>query len=231
MSSFSKFKDIEAVMTKAGGVLPVIEREYLKCLKEKKIPEYLLVEVKDCLSNLRTALDYLWNKIPSVSSGHFPVANSKADFLTKVERVEEKYATVLKKYQNYDSNSWIRCFNLFRNKNVHLTLIPQKRTETKEFSVKKMGAAENTATFRGCTFGGNGNHIFMHGVPLPIDLKTQFPLDTPGLDIDRKIWVDFLFDGSSISREFPERVSALPFLKESFKTVSQIILDLEKEIE
>lgn len=228
MSQFSKFKDIEAVMQKANGSLLNIEQEYLKCLQEKSIPEPLLVDIKDYLANLRTALDYMWNKIPAISGDYFPVANSEADFIAKTKNIDAKFSSVLKKHQDYSQAGWLRCFNLFRNKNVHLTLIPQKRSETKEFSVKRAGTPENIATFRGCTFGGNGNHISMFGVPMPIDLKTQFPVDTQGLDIKRIIWVDFLFDGASISADFPEGISALPFLKQSLTNVSKIILNLEE---
>lgn len=230
MTKFSKFNDIEAVMNKANIMLPAIEEEYLKCLKEENIPENLLVEIKDYLANLRSALDYLWHKIPGVDDGFFPIANSEKDFNNRMVNINSKYTDILRKKQSYNLNSWIRCFNLFRNKNIHLTLVPQKRKETKEFSVKKTGAKEAVATFRGCTFGGNGNHISMYGVPMPIDLRTQFPKDVQGLDIERKIWVDFLFDGSSISPDFPVGVSALPFLKKSLKNVEQIISELEKEL-
>lgn len=230
MTKYSKFHDIEAVMAKADSLLPVIEQQYSKCLQEEKIPENLLVEIKDYLANLRTALDYLWHKIPSISGDHFPVANSEADFSAKTKNIDTRYVGTLKNCQDYNKNSWIRCFNLFRNKNVHLTLVPQKRKETKEFSVKKTGMKETIATFSGCIFGGNGNHISMYGVPMPIDLKTQFPKDAQGLDIERKIWVDFLFDGSSISPDFPTGISALPFLKESIKNVSKIISELEQKL-
>lgn len=228
MSKLSKFNDIDAVMIKAEKSLNDIEREYQKYLREENIPEALLVEIKDCLSNLRSAADYLWNKIPGVSGGNFPVANSSADFINKVAGIDQKYIDVLERWQDYNDRGWLRNFNLFRNKNIHLTLIPQKRRETKEFSVKKTSSEKNIATFRGCTFGGTGNHIAIGGVPMPIDLKTQFPVDTPGLDIKRTIWVDFLFDGSSISPDFPKGISVLPFLKESFTNVSKIIHDLEQ---
>ena len=217
-------------MNKADNLLTNIEGQYSDCLSEEKIPENLLVDIKDYLANLRTALDYLWHKIPLIPGDYFPVANSVADFSAKTKNIDARYVAVLKNNQDYNPNSWIRCFNLFRNKNLHVVLIPQKRTETKEFSVKKTGAKEIMATFRGCTFGGNGNHISIAGVPMPIDLKTQFPVNTQGLDIERKIWIDFLFDGSSISPDFPVGISALPFLKESLTKVQNIVSELEKEL-
>jgi len=224
MGKFSKYNDIEAVMKKAERSLIDIEYEYQKYLKEERIPDSLLVEIKDCLGNLRSALDYLWHKIPRVKGDYFPVANSEADFINKTSSLDTKYIDALAKWQSYDKQSWIRCFNLFRNKNIHLTLIPQKRQETKEFSIKKDGAG---ITARGCTF--RGNVVFGVGnVSVPIDEKTQFPLDVPGVDIKRVIWVDFLFDGSSISPDFPKGISVLPFLKSSFINIRQIISEIEQ---
>lgn len=228
MTKFSKFNDIDAVMTKANRMLFDIEQGYSKCLQEEKIPESLLVDIKDYLANLRSSLDYLWCKISNASNGYFPIANSEKEFNNKTVNVDKKYVDILKRWQSYDKNSWIRCFNLFRNKNVHFTLIPQTKEELREFSIKEVGSKEKMVTFSGCTFSGTGNHISVDDVPVPIDLKTQFPENVEGLDIERKIWVNFLFDGSSISSDFPTGVSVLPFLKESFKNVSQIVTELEE---
>jgi len=228
MIKFSKFKDIDAVMTKANKMLLDIEQGYLKCLQEEKIPESLLVDIKDYLANLRTSLDYLWCKISNVSNGYFPIANSEKEFNNKKVGVDKKYVDILKKWQFYDENNWIRCFNLFRNKNSHVTLIPQTKEELREFSIKEANSKEKMVTFSGCTFTGAGNHISVGGMPVPIDLETQSPKNVEGLDIERKIWVNFLFDGSSISSDFPTGVSALPFLKKSFKNVRQILAELEE---
>ena len=230
MPTFSKFRDVQAVMDKANNSLPNIERQYLDCLHKEEIPDSLLVDIKDYLANLRSALDYLWHKIPNAPNSYFPVANSEADFIAKTKGIDGERVASLKGCQDYDPNSWIRAFNLFRNKNAHFTLTPQTRRETKEFSVKTPGSSDPIATFHGCTFGGNGNCISVMGTPMPIDLKTQFPVNTPGLDIERKIWVDFIFDHSSISPEFPQGVSALPFLKASLANVTKIIADIEKNL-
>lgn len=223
MGKFSKYNDIEAVINKAERSLVDIEYEYQKYLKEERIPDSLLVEIKDYLGNLRSALDYLWHKIPNVCGDYFPIANSKKDFFNKVGGINNEYKNILEKWQSYDKNSWIRCFNLFRNKNIHLTLVPQKRRENREFSIDKDGSG---ITARGCTF--QGKVIFgVGGVNVPIDERTQFPIDVPGVDIKRIIWVDFLFDGGSISPDFPEGISVLPFLKNSFENIKKIIFEIE----
>jgi len=225
MGKFSKHLDIDAVMQKAAKDLAAIEREYPKYLHAQNIPESLLAEIKSCLEGLRSSLDYLWCKVPQVKSGdHFPMANSKKDFENKTKGIDTMYSGIVEKWQQYNNQPWTGNFNILRNKNSHLTLIPQKRQETKEFSIK---TPNSSATFRGCTFSGDVRVAF-DGIPVSIDPKTQFPADVPGLSIERKIWIDFLFDGSSISPDFPTGISALPFLKESLEMVSKIISELEQ---
>jgi len=227
MTEFSKFKDIQAVMDKAVKSLPGIELQYSACLHEEKIPESLLVDTKDYLANLRSSLDYLWHKIPDIAGDHFPVANSEADFLAKTKNVDITHVASLKKYQDYSPNGWLRCFNMFRNKNAHVTLIPQKRKETKEFTVKSHAGS---ATFRNCQFNSAAGSVAFGDILLTVDVQSQFPVDTPGLDIKRIIWVDFVFDGSSISPDFPAGISALPFLKESLTRVQAIVSELEEKL-
>lgn len=225
MEKFSKHNDIKAVLIKAESTLPKIEKEYLKCLKEEKIPDSLLVDIKDYLSNLRSALDYVWHKIPNVSNGNFPIANSPADFTGKTGKIDAQYSAVLEKYQDYNSNSWIRCFNLLRNKNTHVTLVPQKRVESQRVISTHAGGGSVSWDPGSVRFGSG---VFINGAPL--NPSTQMPVSTPDTIVQKEIWVDFVFDGSSISSDFPQGVSVLPFLKKSMQSVLNIIVDLEKVI-
>jgi len=225
MGKFSKHNDIEAVLNKAENSLPKIEEEYLKCLEEEKIPDSLLVDIKDYLGNLRSALDYLWHRIPNVSDGYFPIANSSADFIAKTNKTDSQYSTVLEKYQDYNSSGWIRCFSLFRNKNTHVTLIPQKRIETQRIVSTHVGGGSVSWDPGSVRFGSG---VFINGAP--VNPSTQMPVFTPDTIIKKEIWVDFVFDGSLISPDFPQGVSALPFLKKSMQSVSEIITDVEKVI-
>lgn len=223
MGNFSKFNDIDAVIDKANIMLPKIEEAYSKCLKEKEIPDSLLVEIKDFLGNLRSALDYIWHKIPGVSDGYFPVANSLADFSAKTTKIDQQYVSIIQIYQDYDPNSWIRCFNLIRNKNTHFTLIPQKRIESQRIISTHIGGGSASWDPKRVIFGSGA---FINGAP--VNPFTQMPISTPETTVKIEIWVDFVFDGSSISSDFPEGISALPFLKKSLLSVANIITDLEK---
>lgn len=233
MGRFSKHNDIEAVLIKAEKTIPKIEEEYLKCLKEEKIPDSLLVDIKDYLSNLRSALDYVWHKIPNVSDGYFPIANSSADFTAKTNKIDPQYSTILEKYQDYNSNSWIRCFSLFRNKNTHVTLVPQKRVETPSINIEHNGVGIRLSGGASIHMG-YGASISLGGAIIPggqtISPHSNGLVGDSRLNVKREIWVDFVFDGSSISPDFPKGVSALPFLKKSLKSVSDIISELEKVI-
>ena len=225
MGKFSKFNDIEAVIIKSESTILKIEEEYLKCLKEEKIPDSLLVDIKDYLSNLRSVLDYVWHKIPNVSDGYFPITNSLADFTGKTSKIDAQYSAVLEKYQDYNSNSWIRCFSLFRNKNTHFTLVPQKRVESQRVISTHTGGGSVSWDPGSVRFGSG---VFINGAP--VNPSTQMPVSTPDTIVQKEIWVDFVFDGSSISSNFPQGVSALPFLKKSMQSVLSIVTDLEKVI-
>lgn len=231
MVNFSKFNDIEAVMNKASSSLYAIEQEYSKYLKEEKIPDDFLVEIKDYLGNLRTALDYVWYKIPSVSDGYFPITNSEADFFKKTTKIDTQHVSVLKKYQDYDSNSWIRCFNLFRNKNSHVTLIPQKKVETPMINIEHNGVGMRLSGGSSIQIG-QGSSISLGGAVIyggqTISPNSNGLIGDPRLNIKKVIWVDFIFDGSAISSDFPINISALPFLKDSLKNVKKIIAELEQ---
>jgi hypothetical protein len=231
VETLSKFSDINAVLNKANDMLPLIEVEYQKCLKEEKIPDNLLVDIKDYLGNLRSALDYIWHKIPSVADGYFPIANSLPDFMAKTTKIDQQYSILLEKYQDYNQNSWIRCFSLFRNKNTHITLIPQKRIETPSLNIEHNGVGIRLTG--GATIQmGRGAIMSLGGAVIPggqiISANSSGIVGDPRLKVKREIWVDFIFDGSSVSPDFPQGVSALPFLKKSLPAVLDIIKELEK---
>jgi len=227
MTKYSKFNDIDAVLKKVKSTLDLIEQKYNESLHEQEISSELLVEIKDYLGNLRSALDYIWNKI---SSGYFPIANSSADFSAKTSSIDQKYTNVLQKYQDYDSNSWIRCFSLFRNKNIHITLVPQKRIETPSLNIEHNGVGIRMSG--GATIQmGKGASMSLGGAVIPggqvISANSKGLIGDPRLNVKKEIWVDFVFDGSSISSDFPKNISALPFLKKCFENVPQIISDIE----
>lgn len=85
MQQFSQNRDVNIVLNKAQKDFKEIREKYEGCLQEQTIPDELLVEVKDCIANIRSALDYSWCKVPNTGKkAHFPMANSQEDFQNKV---------------------------------------------------------------------------------------------------------------------------------------------------
>jgi hypothetical protein len=64
------------------------------------------------------------------------------------------------------------------------------------------------------------------GILVSIDEESQLPPDTPGVDIQRTIWIDFLFDASGFP-DLPKNISVLPFINLCFENVKKIILEIE----
>lgn len=219
---FSKYNDVNIVLKKAEKSLKSIEEEYNKALYDQNVSDELLADIKDYLGNLKSPLDYLSKKI---GKSNFPIRKTEADFDGLKFNFSDEIRGIIKKWQPFNANEWFLLFNILNNKSKHWTLIPQIRKETKEFSIKKDDAG---VTVRGCSFSGNIR--FGIGDKLvSIDEATQFPVDTEGVDIERKIWIDFLFDNSQFP-DFPSSISALPFLKQCFDKITKIVSEIEKEI-
>lgn len=213
---YSKFWDVNAVLSKAYKLLETIEIQYNKSLHDKEINSDLLVEIKDFFWNLKSWLDYLWNKI---WLEYFPFWNSEKDFLNKVKLIDPKLVDNIKIIQPYNENL-IKNFNILNNKNKHLTLIPQKRQETKQVNVSNW--YWSVSWWPGVTFW---NWVSIMWVP--IDPKTQLPIQNNIVKTEIITWVDFIFDNSEIP-SLDSNISALPFLKKSFEKIIDIIKEIEK---
>lgn len=222
-NNISKFDDIEAVMKRAEKALAIIESEYNKQILKQTINDNLLGEIKDYLGNLRSTLDFLWHKIPK-SRNNFPICVTLLDYQKRVYGLDQEYIKMVSKWQPFNGQDWIQWFSILNNTHKHLTLVPQIRKEIKEFSIKKDGGG---ITAQNCIY--RGNVCFrVDGIRVPVNEMTQFPVDVPGVDIERKIWVDFLFDAKNISELLPEGISVLPFLKLCFDKIKIIISEVEK---
>ena len=215
---YSKFTDINAVITKANNLLILIESKYKESLEKQKIDDELLVEIKDYFWNLKSWLDYLWNKL---GLDYFPLWNSEKDFLNKVKWLSSNLINILKDTQLYNDNI-IKNFNILNNKNKHLTLIPQKRKETKQVNVSNWYWSVSWWTW--VTFW---NWVSVMWVP--IDSRTQLPIQNNILKTEIIIWIDFIFDNSDI-KSLDSNISALPFLKEIFNKIIWIVKNIEKII-
>jgi hypothetical protein len=214
----SKYDDINAVIKKANALLENIISWYNNSLEKQKIDNDLLVEIKDFFGNLRSWLDYLWNKI---WLENFPMCNSKKDLINKAGKLTQNILYKIELYQPY-TNDLIKNFNYLNNKNKHLTLTPQKKTETRKVSVSRWGWS--VSRWPWVKFW---EWVSVMGVP--IDPLTQLPIPNDVVKTDIINWIDFIFDNSDI-KELDDNISVLPFLKKILTEIEKAIKEIETYI-
>src|SRR3989338_3738731 len=220
MTKYSKFNDIHAVLNKANLLIVKIEEEYKKSLTSQTVSDELLVDIKDYLGNLRSALDYLRAK---VSKHSFQICKTEKEFENVTTDLSDEIKNMIKKFQPFQGNDWISWFNTLNNKSKHLTLIPQKRKEDIRVTVSSPKGG-SVSWGQDVTFG---NGVSVMGVP--IDPQTQMPIPNNIVKTEKITWVNFEFDNSNCP-ELPPNISALPFLKQCFEKISQIISEIEMVI-
>lgn len=215
MGKYSKFNDISAVLKKAKTSLDSIEKKYNESLHDQEISSELLVEIKDYLGNLRSALDYLRSK---VSKYNFPICKTEKEFNNATTDLNEDLKSAIKKWQPFQNNQWIEWFNTLNNKSKHITLIPQKRKEDVRVTVSSPSNGGSVSWGSGATFGDG---VSVMGVP--IDPKTQMPVPNSIVKTEKTIWVSFEFEYENL----PNGISVLPFLKECFEKIANMIAEIE----
>jgi len=220
MENYSKFSDINAVLKKANDSIGKIEQEYNKSLTTQNISDDLLVEIKDYLGNLRSSLDYLRSK---VSKHKFPICKTEKEFDNSTTDLSNEVKNAIKKWQPFQENNWIGWFNILNNKSKHLTLIPQKRRESVETRVSHPQGG-SVSWGQGVTFGSG---VSVMGVP--IDPSTQMPVPNNIVRTEKITWVNFEFDNSDCP-DLPSNISALPFLKQCFEKITQVVSDIESTL-
>jgi hypothetical protein len=216
----SKHNDINAVLGKAEKILKEIEGAYNGCLSKQTIDMDMLVEIKDFFTNLRSALDYLSNRVLNIN---FPICDTELQFGKNLHEVQDALKISFLKWQPFKGNPWLKNFRILTNKNKHVTLIPQTRTEAIQTTISHpRGGAVSWGP--GVTFGSG---VSVMGVP--IDPRTQLPVPNNIVETKRTIWVSFVFDNSGIP-DLPNNISALPFMKECFQKIESLIKEIEEEI-
>ncbi|MDO9097175.1 MAG: hypothetical protein Q7U60_03535, partial [Candidatus Methanoperedens sp.] len=150
----SCFDDAKALVDHSKETFKRITEIYNQSLKEKEIKSTLLIEIKNFMENLRSALDYtahgVFDKYGSSYKGdpkiYFPYASiseSMNDFRNKkrieycIPGIEKRRPDILTKIESYQhfsdkNNKWLPLFMDLNNENKHQKLTPQNRKEYKE---------------------------------------------------------------------------------------------------
>lgn len=221
MPNFSKSPNIEAVLAKAAKTLDEIQSQYSQALNAKDVSEKLLLEIKDYLGNLKSALDYLNCQLQgSLSGSYFPICDHPNDFEQRVINMPDKIKKVLATWQPYAAQTWLKDFNELNNKNKHVTLTPQKRYESIETRVTAPNGG--AVHYTGVTFGPG---VSVLGVP--IDPATQMPVPNNIVKTERITWVDFRFENTGELSKLSAPLSALPFLILCLKNITSIVKEVE----
>ena len=220
---YSKFPDVDALITRAGKALALIEKQYNDALSQQQLPSTLQLDIKDYLQTLRSSLDYVSNRIPGFNK-NFPMCEHANGLPNALRGADAATAAVFSKWQPYQ-HSWLRWFNWLNNEHKHAMLVPQKRSETVQVQVSGGGGGSVTWDASAVKFGSG---VSMMGVP--IDPRTQMPVPNNVVRTERLTWVDFTFSPEGAPASFGSNVSALPLLKQCFQDVPEIVKELETAI-
>jgi hypothetical protein len=235
----SYFDDANQLVQYAKEHFTHIEEAYNASLSEKEIKPKLLIEIKNFMENLRSALDFaahgLFQNYGSSTSLnpkiYFPYASlsqSKEEF-QKSRRIDvcipglstsrPDIATKIESYQHFaaPNNRWLPLFMDLNNENKHQQLTPQVRKEAKELRISSGGASISMGSGASVSIGP-GASIQIRGMVIPGGQK--FDVNKPPVTIGtgRKeviTWVLFHFS----TNDEP----VLPLLKQALEGVGGII--------
>lgn len=221
----SRQSDISALLSKADAQLVQIIKEYESSLHKQTIDATLRVDIKNYCENLRSVLDYLAHDIREKfcstanpkSRFYFPILPDATQFASQatqwfpgLQAACPVLWSELERCQPYQAGqSWLSHLNKLNNENKHGALVPQTRQETTRVEANIAGGGSVSWNPSSVRFGPGA---YIGGVP--VDPRTQMPVQDQRLTVMKTIWVDFLFDGIG--------VSALTLLKEALDGVQKI---------
>ncbi len=241
----SGFEDAKVLIQHATAHLGRIRQAYEESLREKHIKPTLLVEIKNLMENLRSALDFsaqaLHAKYGSTAASrpkvYFPYAldgQSAADF-RKTKRVEAcipglaanrpDIVSTLESFQAFadPKNAWLPRFMELNNANKHQSLTPQERRESKTLTIKAGGAA--------MTLGSGASISVAPGASIVVGGKAIIPggqtfsADRPPVARGQgsgevTTWVSFHFTATD--------EPVVPFLEAALQGTERIVTVLQK---
>jgi len=238
------FEDAKSLVEHAEKELPTIEAEYKASLAEKTVRANLLIEIKNLMENLRSALDFsahgIFDKYGSSKKGkpsiYFPYAHPSqtlSDF-QKQKRIDAcipglsasrpDIVKLIEDYQHFadPSNEWLPVFMALNNENKHQQLTPQTRTERKELKISSGGSTISIGEGASISMGpgasmsiGNMNIIGGQKIDVNNPPVTRGPGKTEIIT-----WVSFHFTSNNRP--------VMPFLKQTVEGVKKIVDELSR---
>ena len=236
------FDDAQELIEYTRDRLPEVKSAYEAALSDKEIKPKLLIEIKNLMENLRSALDftahglfYKYGLSTAKSSGiYFPYAimnQSEAEFRrsnridTCIPGLSSNRPDIAEKiisFQHFsdERNKWLPVFMQLNNENKHQQLTPQIRRETKELKISSGGASISMGSGASISVG-RGASIRIGGMTIP-DGQT-FNADRPPVTLgpgkkEVITWVSFHFSTTG--------TPVLSFLNQSLEGVARIVSEL-----
>jgi len=240
----SHFDDAHDLINHSRDALGKIRAEYNKSLTETTIKASLLIQIKNFMENLRSALDFsahgLFDNYGSsnrtTTNIYFPYANlgQSLDEFRRNNRIERcipglsssrpDIIITLEGYQHFSihENRWLPLFMELNNENKHQKLTPQTRKEKKQLEISSGGATMSIGEGASISIGG-GAKVTIGGTTIhggqTITANNPARISGPGTQTIT-IWVSFYFSSNN--------EPVIPLLEKSLKGTSRIVDELSK---
>lgn len=159
----SYFDDAKELISHSEEAFKKIKKSYDESLHDKEIKKTLLIEIKNMMENLRSALDFTahglydkyGDKARKADKIYFPYAWEGLDQLgfaskkvvdNKIPGLATNKADIVTRIESYQhlanaDNKWLPKFMDLNNENKHQKLTPQIRKETKQLNLSSAGAS------------------------------------------------------------------------------------------
>jgi len=239
----SNFEDAKALVSHAEEELPRLKAAYEASLHEQTVKPSLLIEIKNIMENLRSALDFAAHGIfdnhgssnrtnPKIYFPYALLTQSQAAFQssnrieTCIPGITASRPDIVSKLESYQhfadpKNEWLPVFMDLNNENKHQRLTPQTREEKKQLKLESGGTSISLGS--GCSISmGPGTSIQIGGMTIPggQNISPESPARYGGQGKQTVItWVSFKFDSNG------EEV--LPFLAKAIQGTRRIVDELE----
>ena len=238
----SQFDDAKYLVEYCKTTFEKIKNEYDASLHEKTIKAPLLIEIKNFMENLRSALDFTahglyekyGDKTKKADKIYFPYAwtgLSQAEFNSK-KIIEQKIpglttnrpdiAIKIETYQHFSDadNKWFPVFMDLNNANKHQHLSPQAKKEIKQLNI--MSGNTGIKLSGGASIKINGGAFIKMGNSIITGNQHITPENPAKIIGDAKqeiiTWVSFHFTDNN--------ESVLPLLSKSLTSIEKIVLEL-----
>jgi|WetSurMetagenome_2_1015567.scaffolds.fasta_scaffold325202_1 hypothetical protein len=189
------FDDAKALVLHAEAKLSELQEAYDESLSEKSVKATLLIEIKNVMENLRSALEFsahgLFDKYGSSTRPdpniYFPYSRfgqTQVEFqrsnrietcIPGVTAARPDIVAKLESVQSFASpqNEWLPKFMDLNNENKHSQLTPQTRDEARQLTIQSGGTSISLGP--GCSiYTGHGTLIQMGGMVIPGGQKISY---------------------------------------------------------